>query len=84
MKDLRGGDTEQNADALRSVLANEPSAYRDATLLNAAAALTIAGDGGDLAANLSRAEEVLASGAALDRLNRLATASNQPLSETGQ
>ena len=73
LNDLRGGDTQQNADALRAVLANKPSAYRDAVLLNAAAALTIAGDGDDLAANLSRAEETLNSGAALDRLNRLTT-----------
>jgi anthranilate phosphoribosyltransferase len=41
--DLKGGDPAQNADALRELLAGGASAYRDIVLLNAAAALLIAG-----------------------------------------
>ena len=40
---LRGGDAAHNAAALRALLKGEPGAYRDAVLLNAAAALMIAG-----------------------------------------
>ncbi len=53
---IRGGDAAHNALALRRLLAGEHSAYRDAVLLNAAAALLLAGkaptltDGATLAA----------------------------------
>ncbi len=40
---LRGGDAAFNAAALRRLLLGEPSAYRDAVLLNSAAALIVAG-----------------------------------------
>jgi anthranilate phosphoribosyltransferase len=41
---IRGGDPQYNAAALRSLLQGEPSAYRDAVLFNAAAALMVAGE----------------------------------------
>ena len=40
---IRGGDAAHNADALRRLLKGEAGAYRDAVLLNAAAALMVAG-----------------------------------------
>lgn len=40
---IRGGDPAHNAAALRSLLKGERGAYRDAVLLNAAAALVLAG-----------------------------------------
>ena len=40
---IRGGDPAHNAAALRRLLAGEAGAYRDAVLLNAAAALVVAG-----------------------------------------
>jgi anthranilate phosphoribosyltransferase len=40
---LRGGDAAYNAAALRRLLMSEAGAYRDAVLLNAAAALIVAG-----------------------------------------
>jgi anthranilate phosphoribosyltransferase len=43
LEDLRGGDAACNAAALRRLLLGEPGAYRDAVLLNAAAALIVAG-----------------------------------------
>jgi anthranilate phosphoribosyltransferase len=40
---LRGGDAPYNAEALRRMLAGERGAYRDAVVLNSAAALIVAG-----------------------------------------
>ena len=51
---ITGGSPENNAAALRSLLDGERSAYRDAVLLNAAAALVIA----DAAANLREGVEI--------------------------
>ncbi|CAA0092102.1 Anthranilate phosphoribosyltransferase [Starkeya nomas] len=68
---LKGGDGAANALALRAVLAGEPSAYADVALLNAAAALVVAGKVDDLAAGLDIARDSLRGGhaeAALDRL----------------
>jgi anthranilate phosphoribosyltransferase len=47
---IRGGDPAYNAAALRRLLAGEHGAYRDAVLLNAAAALVLAGRERDLRA----------------------------------
>jgi len=41
---LRGGDAAHNAAALRDMLMGAPGAYRDAVLLNSAAALIVAGE----------------------------------------
>jgi anthranilate phosphoribosyltransferase len=43
LEELRGGDAEFNAKALRALLQGEPGAYRDAVLYNAAEALLVAG-----------------------------------------
>ncbi|APZ98387.1 anthranilate phosphoribosyltransferase [Sphingopyxis sp. QXT-31] len=43
LADLRGGDAEFNAKALRALLQGERGAYRDAVLYNAAEALLVAG-----------------------------------------
>jgi anthranilate phosphoribosyltransferase len=64
---IRGGDAAHNAAALRALLKGEKSPYRDAVLLNAAAALLIADTATDLIDGAERAAEVIDSGAA-DRL----------------
>ena len=64
---IRGGDAAHNAAALRALLRGEKGPYRDAVLLNAAAALLIADTATDLADGAERAAEVIDSGAA-DRL----------------
>ncbi|MFD1034410.1 anthranilate phosphoribosyltransferase [Sphingomonas hankookensis] len=64
---IRGGDAAHNAAALRALLKGEKSPYRDAVLLNAAAALLIADTATDLTDGAERAAEVIDSGAA-DRL----------------
>lgn len=47
---LKGGEPEDNAKALAALLDGAPGAYRDIVLLNAAAALIIAGEADDLKA----------------------------------
>ncbi|PXA94220.1 anthranilate phosphoribosyltransferase [Nostoc sp. 3335mG] len=64
---IRGGDAAHNAAALRALLKGEKSAYRDAVLLNTAAALLVADAATDLRDGVERAAETLDSGAA-DRL----------------
>ncbi|MBZ0226964.1 MAG: anthranilate phosphoribosyltransferase, partial [Bauldia sp.] len=46
---IKGGDAAHNAEALRALLGGAPGAYRDTVLLNAAAALIVAGKAADLA-----------------------------------
>ncbi len=70
--EIAGGTPKENAGALRQLLAGEPSAYRDAALLNAAAALVIAERADDLAEGARIAAESVDSGAARDRAERLA------------
>ncbi len=73
-EEIKGGTPAQNAAALSALLDGQPSAYRDAVVLNAAAALTIAGDGDDLQAGAERAKESIDSGAAKAKLEALAKA----------
>jgi anthranilate phosphoribosyltransferase len=61
---LRGGSADENANAVRAVLAGEKGAHRDITLLNAAAALVVAGIASDLGAGLEAAAAAIDSGAA--------------------
>jgi len=61
---IRGGDPARNAAALTRLLAGEPGAYRDAVLLNAAAALLLADRAPDLAAGAALAARVIDSGEA--------------------
>lgn len=66
-----GGAPEHNAEALRQVLAGAPSAYRDAVLLNAGAAIMIAGKAESLAEGARAAAHSLDSGAAARALASL-------------
>ena len=62
--DLRGGDPAYNADALRRLLLGETGAYRDAVLLNAGAALMVAGHAHSLCDGMEEAAEALDRGLA--------------------
>ena len=64
ISDLRGGDAAFNADALRRLLMGEPSAYRDAVLLNSAAALIVAGEVDDWMEGVEEAGEAIDKGLA--------------------
>lgn len=61
---LRGGAAAYNAAALRALLKGEPGAYRDAVLLNAAAALMVAGRVRSWEEGIEEAREVLDNGLA--------------------
>lgn len=74
---LKGGDAELNAAALRAVLAGDPGPYGDVVLANAAASLVIAGRAKELSDGLELARKSIASGAAMDRLERLVEVSNR-------
>jgi anthranilate phosphoribosyltransferase len=73
---LKGGDAAANALALRNVLTGKPSAYRDVALLNAAAALVVAGRARDLKEGLALGIQSIDGGAAAERLKRLVEVSN--------
>jgi anthranilate phosphoribosyltransferase len=75
--ELKGGDSETNAQALRDVLAGKTGAYRDIVLLNAAAALVVAGKAADLAAGVKLADAAIASGKARAALSRLVAITNE-------
>jgi anthranilate phosphoribosyltransferase len=73
---LKGGDAEANAVALKSVLDGMPSPFRDVALLNAAAALIVAGRASDLKEGVAIGTKSLDSGAAAARLKQLIAVSN--------
>jgi anthranilate phosphoribosyltransferase len=73
---LKGGNAAANAVALQSVLDGKPSPYRDVALLNAAAALVVAGRTKDLKEGLTLGIQSIDSGAAAERLKRLVAVSN--------
>ena len=64
---IRGGDARYNAAALRRLLDGEAGAYRDAVLLNAAAALIVAGRVDDWFEGVAMAADAI-DGKAADRL----------------
>ena len=72
LSDLAGGEPDVNAAALTALLGGEASAYRDIVLLNAGAALNIAGNASDIKQGIALAAESIDSGKAKSVLTRLA------------
>ncbi len=75
-EDLRGGDADHNAKALLDVLKGKPGPFRDVAILNAAAALVVAGKAKDLKDGAELAAKSIDSGEAEGRLDRLIAVSN--------
>ena len=69
---ILGGSPEDNGKAFSALLEGNPSAYRDAVLLNAAAALVIAGTANTLIEGVELARASIDSGAAKDKVTALA------------
>ena len=65
---LAGGDGEENARILREILGGAPGPRRDVVVLNAAAALQVAGHASSLAEGAAQARRVLDSGAGTAKL----------------
>jgi anthranilate phosphoribosyltransferase len=84
---LAGGSPAENAALVESVLAGEPGPRRDVVLLNAAAALLVAGRVGALADGIPLAAATIDSGAAkalLARLRSAKTARDQAKAEAAR
>ena len=75
-EDIVGGDPAANAEKLSALLNGEKSAYRDAAVLNAAAALVVADRAGDLREGARLAQESIDSGAARAALDGLVRITN--------
>lgn len=76
LDDLRGGDAQDNAAALRQVLQGRAGPYRDIVVLNAAAALVVANRATGLGQGAELARQSIDSGAAASRLEALVRSSN--------
>jgi anthranilate phosphoribosyltransferase len=70
-EELRGGDPETNAAALREVLAGADGGHRSAVILNAAGGIAAAGHADSLGDGIELAREAIDSGAAAARLDDL-------------
>ena len=77
-EELKGGDPEVNAAAMRVMLAGEAGPFRDVVLLNSAAALLVAGRADDLRAGVALAADAIDSGRARQVLDELVRISNEP------
>jgi anthranilate phosphoribosyltransferase len=71
VEELRGGTPEENAAAIRGVLAGGNGGRRNAILLNAAGAIAAGGHAADLREGFELAREAVDSGAAAGRLERV-------------
>jgi anthranilate phosphoribosyltransferase len=69
---IMGGTPAENAQAFRALLDGAPGAYRDAVLLNAAAALVVADKAGSLPEGVEMARAAIDSGAAKAKVAALA------------
>ena len=77
--DLKGGSPEENAQITRDILSGKLTGpKRDATLLNAGAALYIGGKADSMKAGIELAKEIIASGKATETLDKFVEVSNRP------
>ncbi len=77
MDSLVGGDPAHNAEVVRRVLGGERGPHRDIVVLNAAAALVVAGAASDLPGGLAVAVASIDEGRAAEVLERLVAVSQQ-------
>ncbi|HMP71643.1 MAG TPA: anthranilate phosphoribosyltransferase [Kiritimatiellia bacterium] len=81
LADLAGGDPAHNAELVKAVLSgNDKGPRRDIVLLNASAALVAGGKAGTLREGIDYARASIDSGAALEKLHRLAQATTRAAS----
>ena len=80
-EELRGGTPEENAAITRDILSGMPGPKRSAVLMNAGAALYIAGKAESMKDGTVLAAELIDSGKATDVLQRFIEVSNRPEAE---
>jgi anthranilate phosphoribosyltransferase len=73
---ILGGTPQENGAAFRRLLEGEEGAYRDAVLLNSAAALVVAGRATGLPEGVEMAREAIDSGRALQKVEALVALTN--------
>jgi anthranilate phosphoribosyltransferase len=71
LEQLKGRDPAYNAAAIRGVLQGSENAFRDIVLLNAGAALTVAGKAATLKEGATLAARAIASGQATAALDKM-------------
>jgi len=76
-QDLKGGDAEHNAGALRAVMDGAPGPYRDVVVYNAAGALIVAGKADDLKSGAALAAAAIDDGKALAALEQWVAITNE-------
>ncbi len=76
-EDLKGGDAEHNAGLVRAILEGERGPKRDIVVLNAAAAIAAGRDLPSIADGITAAETSIDSGAAREKLERLAARTSE-------
>ena len=75
-KDIEGGTPEENAAVTRAILSGEQGAKTDIVLLNAGAAIYVGGKAESIAEGIRVAREMVASGAAMKKLEAFRSSSN--------
>ena len=81
LDDLRGGEPHENAEAVRRVLAGDHGPHRDVVVLNAGAALTVAGAAVDLAAGIGMAQAAIDDGRGARTLDEFVRVSRTQVGE---
>ncbi|NOX35987.1 MAG: anthranilate phosphoribosyltransferase [Calditrichaeota bacterium] len=71
VEEIRGGDAERNKQIILDILRGKPGAPRDVTILNAAAALKVAGVVDTLEDGIQKAVTAIDSGAAMEKLEQI-------------
>lgn len=71
LKDIVGGDAEENAEILLSVLKNQPSPYLETAVLNAGLGFYANGKADSIKEGVDLARQLLADGSALSKLHQL-------------
>ena len=82
LDDLKGGTPQENAAAIKALLAGKPGPYRDIVLMNAGAALIVAGRAEKLADGVKRAAASIDQGQANAALERLVAITNTPMPDS--
>ena len=79
LDEIKGGDVPTNVAITRAILAGEHGARRDATLINAGAALYAAGIAASIGDGIQMGAESIDSGRASEALDRLVATSNRAI-----